>query len=99
MLRSLVLSLLAVVLFASGSASAQPSAVQATGAENVAQAPDMGPTPKAEDPKICRRVATTGSRVGGERVCKTAAEWQQEAKDNQEAAKNMSKVRGATKGQ
>ncbi len=95
MLRSLVLSLFAVVLFASGSAFAQPEPIQ-----NVAQATDMsGPAPKAEDPKICRRIATTGSRVGGERVCKTAAEWQQEAKDNQAAAKDMSKVRGATKGQ
>ncbi|MBL8628727.1 MAG: hypothetical protein JNM81_03800 [Rhodospirillaceae bacterium] len=98
--RFLVLSFLVFCLGLS-IATVVPAAAQPAPAENAAQSGDMGvgPAPKGEDPKICRRVATTGSRVGGERVCKTAAEWQREEKENQAAAKELSRVRGATKGQ
>lgn len=100
MSRFLVLSSIALS-FAVSVAAGAPAAAQPAPAENAAQAADMGvgPAPKGDDPKICRRIATTGSRVGGERVCKTASEWQREEKENQDAAKQLSRVRGAPKGQ
>lgn len=36
------------------------------------------PAPAKEERKICRRMEQTGSRMGGgQRICHTAAEWQQ----------------------
>lgn len=100
MRRSLVLSSFVLSVWGVAVLSAGPAAAQPVPAENAAQATGaVGPAPKGEDPKICRRIATTGSRVGGERVCKTAAEWQREEKENQDAAKQLSRVRGAPKGQ
>lgn len=31
---------------------------------------------KPEDKVVCRMINSTGSRIGGERVCKTRAQWQ-----------------------
>ena len=39
---------------------------------------------KAQDKVVCRLINTTGSRLGGERVCKTRAEWDAEADRNRE---------------
>jgi hypothetical protein len=49
---------------ASGTASEQ----QATPAQERAQ-------PAADERRICRRVETTGTRTGAQRVCMTAQEW------------------------
>lgn len=39
-------------------------------------APAAQPTAAKEERKICRYVeAVSGTRMGGKRVCKTAAEW------------------------
>lgn len=40
-------------------------------------------TPPAQDPNkvICRNIRLTGSRVGGQRVCNTRAEWDRIARE------------------
>lgn len=45
-----------------------------------------------EDPDrmVCRREKDTGSRLAS-RTCKTAAEWEQERLDNQDAMRNAQK--------
>ena len=35
--------------------------------------------PPAKEKKICRVQETTGSRLGGKRICKTQAEWDEMA--------------------
>jgi len=54
----------------------------------VAQAPDAaGHTgAKVKDPnrKICEEFKGTGSRLGGRRVCMTAADWAAQRRDNRE---------------
>lgn len=42
------------------------------------------------DRMVCKRQKETGSRLST-RVCKTAAEWEQERLDNQEAMRNATK--------
>lgn len=42
------------------------------------------------DRMVCRRQKETGSRLSS-RVCKTAAEWEQERLDNQEAIRNATR--------
>lgn len=66
-----------------------------------AQSQDAAPSDaKTEkEQQICKRVGTTGSRIGGERVCKTAAEWERDEQASKDAARRMSSARGATKGQ
>jgi hypothetical protein len=39
---------------------------------------------------VCRRIKETGSRLAS-RKCKTAAEWEQERLDNQDAMRNAQK--------
>lgn len=54
-------------------------------------APDPAGLPKpnkAQAKVVCRLVNTTGSRLGGERVCKTRAEWDAEADRNREDFEN-----------
>jgi hypothetical protein len=38
------------------------------------------PTAKAKDPNrvICEKVQDTGSRIGGKRICMTAAQWEEQ---------------------
>ncbi len=43
-----------------------------------------------EERKICKRFKETGSRMGGSRICKTAAEW---AADAESAKKGFDTVR------
>ena len=66
------------LLIAIASLVAAPAAAQIT-FEN--QPPPTQPaTGKAQDGSkvICERQEEIGSRLGGKKVCKTAAEWQQE---------------------
>jgi hypothetical protein len=32
-----------------------------------------------DDPVVCRRINTTGTRTGGERICRTRSEWNKAA--------------------
>jgi len=61
----------------------------------VAQAPDAaGQTgAKVKDPnrKICEEFKATGSRVGGRRVCMTAAEWAAQRQDNRDDVEKAQK--------
>jgi hypothetical protein len=45
---------------------------------------------KARDPNriVCEREEQLGSRLGGAKVCKTAAEWDEERRANREAVDN-----------
>ncbi|GGB26408.1 hypothetical protein GCM10011380_14900 [Sphingomonas metalli] len=46
-----------------------------------ALAMQAAPVPAAKSPndkKICKMFASTGSRLGGKRICKTAHEWDEE---------------------
>lgn len=58
---------------------ATPAAAQIT-FEDTAQPTQAAPGSKLKDPNkmICERQETMGSRLGGKKVCKTAAEWQEE---------------------
>lgn len=62
--------------------SAQPATGESPAAEQTAQQPAEGQSgaqeQRSERPaerRICRRLDTTGSRTGGQRVCMTAEEW------------------------
>jgi len=61
----------------------------------LAQAPNApGPiTAKAKDPnrKICEEFKETGSRVGGRRVCMTAADWAAQRQDNRDDVEKAQK--------
>lgn len=52
-----------------------------------AQAAAAKPT-KGEDKIVCRFINTTGSRILGERVCKTRAEWSADADRTREDFEN-----------
>jgi len=55
--------------------------------------------PKDKDEMVCKRIKMTGTRVGKERVCRTAAQWEEITRDAQDTARKMTTVRGATNGQ
>lgn len=71
-------SLVLVAVFTSVPIFAQPT--QQPGA--------LAKPAKAQDKLVCRLVNTTGSRLGGERVCKTRAEWEAESDRNREDFEN-----------
>ncbi|SOB86649.1 hypothetical protein SAMN06297144_1756 [Sphingomonas guangdongensis] len=50
------------------------------------------PEPAREESKVCRRIQITGSRTGGARECRTAAEWAKLDADN--AGKANREIRG-----
>jgi hypothetical protein len=64
--------LIAAVLLASAQPVADPQA-----------ATPVTPAPKKEK-KICRTLNTTGSRLGGDRVCKTKAEWDADSEETRQ---------------
>jgi len=61
----------------------------------LAQAPEASQpaTAKAKDPnrKICEEFKDTGSRLGGRRVCMTAADWAAQRRDNREDVEKAQK--------
>jgi hypothetical protein len=59
-------------------------------------AADQPEKKNSDDPnrRICKMVIPTGSRMG-ERVCRTAAEWQH---DQDEAERHLQETRDATRG-
>ena len=76
MLKSLVIVLASLGL-------AAPAAAQIT-FEDPATSP--APSQKLKDPNrmICEKQEEMGSRLGGKKVCKTAAEWQEYRARNKE---------------
>ena len=50
--------------------------LQAAPVETAQPAPE-----KPREKVVCRRIAETGSLIGGKRVCMTPADWQQQERD------------------
>ncbi len=77
-----IASLIATVAFATD--ATQSSNPQPPPGQQLAQTP-----PKADphDPNkvICKEIEELGSRLGGEKVCMTRAQWNEEAGDNKQA--------------
>lgn len=65
-----------LALGAAGLAAAQATLATAT-ASNGDTAPSTSVLRPGQDPneRVCRTITYTGSRLGGERVCKTRREW------------------------
>jgi len=72
------------VVIGFGLALASPVAAQVAAADP-ASAPSA--PQKAKDPNrmICEKQEELGSRLGGKKVCKTAAEWQEWRQQNRDA--------------
>jgi hypothetical protein len=66
------------IFLALASVVTTPAAAQITFGDSTQ--PAQGANAKSKDPNklICERQEEMGSRLGGKKVCKTAAEWQQE---------------------
>lgn len=75
------------VLFASGPALAQTQ-MSGSGAMLAGSASDEPEGPSTNEPtadgerRICRRIETSESRVGRRRLCLTAAEWRDRARQS-----------------
>ena len=74
-------------------ALAAPAAAQGTAA---AQQP--APTAKAKDPDriICERQEEIGSRLGGKKICKTAAQWDEERQQERDALEKFQRQNTST---
>ena len=55
--------------------AAETQATEAQAAEAPAAAPAAAKPAAKEEKKICKTIAATGSRTGGQKVCMTRAEW------------------------
>ena len=53
----------------------EPTQQAESSSETAAPAEDRARRTPPGERRICRRIDTTGSRTGGQRVCMTAAEW------------------------
>ena len=65
------------------------TALLVSAAPATAQTPptsQAAPTSKAKDPNrvICERIKDTSSRIGGKRVCMTAAQWEEQRRRDRE---------------
>jgi len=78
MLQSLVIAFVSVGL-------AAPAAAQIT-FEDPATTTNPAPSQKLKDPNrvICEKQDEMGTRLGGKKVCRTAAEWQEYRSRNKE---------------
>jgi hypothetical protein len=47
-------------------------------------------SPPVKEKLVCKTVGETGSRLGGKRECKTKAEWDRIAEENQSKARSDS---------
>lgn len=77
-------------------AVAAPVAAQNAGAAQPA-AP-AAPEAKAKDPNrvICEREEEIGSRLGGKKVCKTAAQWQDERNQQRQTLEGVQRQATST---
>lgn len=71
-----------------------------TGSAQTPAAPAATPAPAKPAKKICRTETTTGSNLGGERRCMTAAEWTAEnrAAHSRNLDRNREAVRPGSNG-
>ena len=75
------IALFALILSAPlGALSGQPGSSAQSGGSNGTASEQQASTqqstaPAAEERRICRRVETTGTRTGPQRVCLTAEQW------------------------
>ena len=81
MLKPLIIA--ALTLTAASPAVAQPATSSSTPA-----------AAKAKDPnrKICERVEKTGSRVNVVRICMTAAQWEEQRRENREHVERVQRI-------
>ena len=73
--------------------------VLTAGSPAVAQTATSSSTPvaaKAKDPnrKICEKVEKTGSRVNVVRICMTAAQWEEQKRENREHLERVQRAVG-----
>ena len=74
----------------------------AMSAPGLAKAPETieATTPDGKTEKlVCKRIVTTGSRLGGPRVCRTRAEWDADEIQARETTRRMQHSRETTHGQ
>lgn len=60
---------------------------------------DSARTQRDPDRVVCRRAETTGSILGGRRVCKTVAEWDAIARNLRETLDSAGRERAGGRGQ
>ena len=60
----------------------------ATVTSPVDRSPQAAKNAQADEKVVCRSINTTGSRLGGERVCKTRAQWNAESDQTREDFEN-----------
>jgi hypothetical protein len=72
-----------LVMVVAGLALATPVAAQNASADP-ASTPSVQQKPKDPDRMICEKQEELGSRLGGKKVCKTAAEWQEWRQQNRD---------------
>lgn len=85
---------IALALVASGTAAAAAQAQTSEGQAG-ARASDAGTTETigtGADKVICKREKVLGSRVTAKKVCQTAAQWERQRREDQQAAE---KIQGA----
>ena len=88
-------ALAALVLFVPGIAVAAPpgAADQATGSALGAKGGGDETIGTGVDKVICKREKVLGSRVAAKKVCQTAAEWERQRRDSQQAAEKIQSSR------
>lgn len=59
-----------------------------------AQTDPAAAQPSKDDKIVCRRVENTGWRLQGAKVCKTARQWAQRAREEQKAAEDWGSISG-----
>jgi hypothetical protein len=64
-------------------------AVPASAAQDKEPAKAAASQPSNASKTICRTIGKTGSRLGGRRVCRTKAEWEQFSRAGSEEAKEL----------
>jgi hypothetical protein len=74
-LFALVVSAPLGALSAQPETAAQPAATSQTASEQQAAPEQDRARPNAEERRICRRLETTGTRTGAQRLCMTAEQW------------------------
>lgn len=70
-----------VVAAALGSSPAEPASTPAEKSQAPLNAPPAAPD---ADKLVCRRAAVTGSRLGGDEVCLTKAQWAERQRSDSE---------------
>jgi invasion protein IalB len=67
-------------------------------AQNVGQTPAPPSTANVKDPNriICERQEEIGSRLGGKKVCKTAAEWNEERRQQRQTLEDVQRQATST---